>query len=513
MTVVPLASLLTNPAWAGRHRVLGGRVGTASVASVQVLGDGEAPRPAEFALVALPLGRRAANTPDWRLDALLRRASDAGASTVLLPGTEELAATTRLLCARLSICVLGTSGSVLDLAVAAAVALANPGVTRAHAILAVQSAVAQGRVTRPGALVDLLGDVLAVGVALHDGVGELLDGASGLPGPRWGEPVVQQVPAPVTGANLQRRGTVIAQPVLLAGVRAPQRWLVAHVPAERGDAADTVADCLAVAAAVLAGWLAIERLGLERDARSRTGLLADVLRVSGDTPAHVRRRASAAGWTLEGWHIGVRVGTSSAVDTAGLRDDVVRAFGSAGVDAVVVEDADGWSAWWTTPREPGAERVRELAGSLRIVHRGLQEIVDCWMGVGRPQAGAAGIVTTLAEAADAAGLAAGRPEQGRFLHVDQLGVAQTLLAWTRTSTFAPAARSLLEPLGNGDLLPTLSAYLDAESSLVETAAVLGVHRNTVAARVARIERLLRVDLTDRDQRLALQLACRAVGVS
>ncbi|MER5394466.1 helix-turn-helix domain-containing protein [Saccharopolyspora sp. NPDC002686] len=57
----------------------------------------------------------------------------------------------------------------------------------------------------------------------------------------------------------------------------------------------------------------------------------------------------------------------------------------------------------------------------------------------------------------------------------------------------------------------MAAYLDAESSIAETAAVLGVHRNTVAARIERIERLLAVDLHHRDERLALHLACRAVG--
>jgi DNA-binding PucR family transcriptional regulator len=71
---------------------------------------------------------------------------------------------------------------------------------------------------------------------------------------------------------------------------------------------------------------------------------------------------------------------------------------------------------------------------------------------------------------------------------------------------------MLEPLRDqpGDLLRTLTAYLDAESSLTETAAVLGVHRNTVAARVARAQELLGVELTDPDERLALHLACRSV---
>jgi len=39
--------------------------------------------------------------------------------------------------------------------------------------------------------------------------------------------------------------------------------------------------------------------------------------------------------------------------------------------------------------------------------------------------------------------------------------------------------------------------------------VLGVHRNTVSDRIARVERLLGVDLSDPETRLALHLATRA----
>lgn len=98
------------------------------------------------------------------------------------------------------------------------------------------------------------------------------------------------------------------------------------------------------------------------------------------------------------------------------------------------------------------------------------------------------------------------------MHVDRLGIGQLLLGWTRTDTFLQAARSMLEPLRDqpGDLLNTLTAYLDAESSLTETAAVLGVHRNTVTARITRAQELLGMELTDPDERLALHLACRSV---
>ncbi len=133
------------------------------------------------------------------------------------------------------------------------------------------------------------------------------------------------------------------------------------------------------------------------------------------------------------------------------------------------------------------------------------------MGVGSLQEGPEGLTRSLGEAADAARIAATRAASGHLVHVDRLGLGQLLLAWTHTDTFAPAAASLLTPLqDHPELLATLAAYLDAESSVADTAAVLGVHRNTVSGRVGRAVQLLGVDLDDPEERLAVQLACRSV---
>ena len=59
-------------------------------------------------------------------------------------------------------------------------------------------------------------------------------------------------------------------------------------------------------------------------------------------------------------------------------------------------------------------------------------------------------------------------------------------------------------------METLSTYLELESSASSTAAALGVHRNTVAYRISRIERLLSMSMAHADERLVLQLACRIV---
>src|SRR5215472_626106 len=56
---------------------------------------------------------------------------------------------------------------------------------------------------------------------------------------------------------------------------------------------------------------------------------------------------------------------------------------------------------------------------------------------------------------------------------------------------------------------TLAAFLDEQGSVGRTAQRLHLHRNAVTYRMRRITSLLGVDLDDPDQRLALQLACRA----
>jgi DNA-binding PucR family transcriptional regulator len=215
---------------------------------------------------------------------------------------------------------------------------------------------------------------------------------------------------------------------------------------------------------------------------------------------------------VEGWHVGIRIDVPGAVDPVAIRPEVLRAVSTAHLRAVVVEQGSGWDVWTTFDHAPEPAELQRHASTARRVQWLLRSSLPTSMGVGRAHHGVPGLVRTLSEAGDAARLATGRSTSGHFVHVDRMGLGQMLLAWTRTDTFLPAARSLLEPLDGqpGDLLLTLTAFLDAESSLTETAAVLGVHRNTVAARITRIRELLTVDLADPDERLALHLACRSV---
>ncbi|WP_414172907.1 helix-turn-helix domain-containing protein [Clavibacter tessellarius] len=192
---------------------------------------------------------------------------------------------------------------------------------------------------------------------------------------------------------------------------------------------------------------------------------------------------------------------------------LIEALAAEGLDVGVVEQGDGWAAWITFDLEPDVPAAQEAARAVRRAQQRWDDDLPSAVGVGRVHHGPAGIARSLTEAADAARLAASRPQSGRFLHVDRLGLAQLLLAWTQTDTFQPAALELLaplRPLTAGDLLATLATYLDAESSVAETASILAVHRNTVAERIQRVQRILQVDLADAETRLALHLACRTV---
>lgn len=314
---------------------------------------------------------------------------------------------------------------------------------------------------------------------------------------------------PVT-VPLDRDEQLVAAPV---GTGIGKRnWLGTRIP--RGLPAETraITSALQTASVAVGHRLALARLVDERDARHRTALL-DELRAAGQSvPPSVAQRAIAAGWRLDAWHIGIRVQARSEVDPVALRDDVEAALGAHGVAIDLVEQDDGWVAWTSHDSEPPLTEVQELATRVRRAQAALRRQLATNIGVGSLQPGPAGLIRSIGEAADAARLAKTRPETGHFLHIDKLGLAQLLLAWTQTDTFLPAARELLAPLdrSGGQLRATLATYLDSGASVNETSAILGLHRNTVTNRIAQIQRILGVDLTDPETRLALHLATRTL---
>jgi hypothetical protein len=499
---VRLRALLGHPDWAQIGVLAGPGAADPMVSAAVAVPDLSAePKDMAGALLAVVLS---APREDWHLDALLRRAGAAEVAAVLLPGTAPLRPASAALAARIGTVVLGAEDP-LAATLAAAQLIHQRDQVLADLVARTVTACARDDVESAGidGLVAALARVWRRPVWLLDAADRVVAGPEPRPEPRPGPGS-----APASGPRSAGEG-LLQVPV---GGDAPGVRLAAAVPAGVPAEVDSVTAALAVAVQAVGQRLARQRLAVERDARLRMALLAEIVQHGGEPPAGTRRRAIDAGWQLEGWHVGVRIDVPGSVDPVATRPEVLRAADTARLAAVVVEQGSGWGLWSTFDHQPGPAELQRHASAARRAHWLLRASLPSSMGVGRAHPGVPGLARTLGEAGDAARLATGRPGGGHFVHVDRMGLGLMLLAWTRTDTFLPAATSLVEPLRGqpGELLATLTAFLDAESSLTETAAVLGVHRNTVAARIARIRDLLGVDFTDPDERLALHLACRSV---
>jgi hypothetical protein len=258
--------------------------------------------------------------------------------------------------------------------------------------------------------------------------------------------------------------------------------------------------------------LAAQRLTAERDSRLSAHLLGELLAGGAAVRRDVVERAVAAGWSLRGWHTGVHIGWGAGGDvmlrTARMRE----ALAAHDLAGPLVERGDGWTTWVTAASEPPPQDARRMLARVRTALLGLPRSWSLHAGIGRPHEGIAGVARTLAEARDAALLARSREVTPAVEHADELGVSRLLLSWNESDLMRAYADSILAPVHDGDLLKTLQAYLEEGLSVSATAAALGLHRNTVSARIARLRELLDVDLDDADHRLALQLACRVLAL-
>ncbi|MCT9872101.1 PucR family transcriptional regulator [Paenarthrobacter aurescens] len=344
-------------------------------------------------------------------------------------------------------------------------------------------------------LLQRLGVAIGHGVTLVDPSGKLISAED--TGPR-------------ADGDAQSGGTEILASVHREQDSSPRLRVVLDPAPDQEQAA--VRAALEVAAIAVSELLSRQRLERERDARHRIALLGELIDNAGTVSPSFRARALELGWTLDGFHIAFRVITRQPVDLVARKPDLDRALKRERIDAATVEQSDGWAGWISFPSKPDPAEVSRISNALRRAQRELASTVATQFGVGRMQAQPEGIVRSLEEANDAARIAGARENSGYFVHVDRLDMAQLLLIWTRTDTFRPAARELLAPLlkAGPELLQTLTTFLDCESSLTETAAILNVHRNTVSDRIRRIQSLIAINLEDPEARLALQLACRSL---
>ena len=317
----------------------------------------------------------------------------------------------------------------------------------------------------------------------------------------------------------------VSVPVLVG--EAPIGYFIA--PDAHGDFAIAARLVLHSAAAAAARLLDLARRARELPVRSRSELLAELLMSESAINEDLLGRARQLGIPVGGWHVAVRI---EADDLDESEYDEVKRFElleSAGQIALHAAAATG-GTWYLsrisrasvlirmTSSNPGPQAGVRAAKS---AERALQAIaarlpaLRFRAGVGSPHEGPMGLRASAAEARSAllAARATGRPT-GVSAH-DAVGVQRMLMEWYASDTARASVRDQLAPLEKlgparaDTAIRTLAAYLDQQGSIIKTAQELHLHRNAVANRLRSITDLLDVDLDDPDQRLALQLACRA----
>jgi sugar diacid utilization regulator len=344
---------------------------------------------------------------------------------------------------------------------------------------------------------------------------------NGMPAPEGNSALVASSTMPGQGTAL----TEVSVPVLVGDTLIGQF----AAPEAHGDLAVAARLVLHNAAATAGRLLDLARQAREVPARSRSELLAELLMSDAAINEDLLDRARQLNIALAGWHVAVRI---EADDLDGSSPDEVRRFElleSAGQIALQAAAAAG-GTWHlsrvaraivlirVTGSDPGPQAGAQAA---RSATRALQALgsrvpaVAFRAGVGAPHEGPMGLRASAAEARAAlfASRAARRPP-GVATH-DAVGVQRMLMEWYASDTARASVRDQLAPLEKlgqaraDTAIRTLAAYLDQQGSIIKTAQQLHLHRNAVANRIRTITDLLDIDLEDSDQRLALQLACRA----
>lgn len=453
-------------------------------------------------------------SPPYKLDALVRRAQEAGAAALLITASDArpLLSSIRL-ADRLSI-------PVLRLANTDPVGLLYELTIRIRAPELVRARIVESLVRRLGAeksgqdILRAAEEVLSLRLSLVASDGS----------PILGEPVAVPPDLRLDLAVRQRSERLLVHPVRDQGMESrggarAVAWLACSFERADDDRLETISVALAMTEPFLRAWLTGQRARADRDAVLQARLLTEVLAGRDTVSRDVVERALSLGWRLQDWHVGIHLvfDTPRPEERDTLLTQLRTGLRRHGVHTVAAVDrGDGWAAWTSAEREPPADHARRLVRALRIVLAALPCAGGLVAGIGRPHPGPGGLADTLTEAGDAACLARSHEFRPAVEHADELGVARLLATWQQSDVTRAFAETALAPLRapeHGHLLATLRVFLESGGSVITAAQTLGVHRNTVGIRLRQLRERLGIDLDDPNQRLALQMACRALDAS
>lgn len=227
-------------------------------------------------------------------------------------------------------------------------------------------------------------------------------------------------------------------------------------------------------------------------------------------PVEVPAWSADLGWRVEGVNRAVWIAPWRASDQVPEElTHLLRAAWQRGrPDWPLVPQGDGWTSWYSGRDAADVTPLRRSLAAFADTAAAHQLVV----GVGRGHDGVPGLMRSVAEARLAVHVAR-EDGAGTVQWFDEVGAAAAL-AWLPIGEIAQVAELCLgELVGARDreaLVGTVLAVLDCGGSLSQASRLLGVHRNTVLARVVRA-RQLGVVFDDPAQRLALHVLCHALA--
>ncbi|WP_433256462.1 PucR family transcriptional regulator [Streptosporangium sp. CA-135522] len=260
--------------------------------------------------------------------------------------------------------------------------------------------------------------------------------------------------------------------------------------------------------------------------RSRSQLLTELLVAPEEQAFRLATRARALGLAVDSWHIALRV-----EPTALTGPDRYAVLDAAEPVAARLLRSGGGPDWHparaddaliiirTQQLDPGREGLRAaVVAAERLLSRLRDRFpgADLRCGVSGAHRGPLGLRASALEARTA--LLRSPAATSPVTAYDVAGLDRMLVEWYSSDAARQAVQELLAPLlalgpkRAEPLVRTLQSYLDHQGSPARVAEELHLHRNAVSQRIRRIEDLLRADLDDPQQRLALQLACRAARI-
>ncbi len=160
------------------------------------------------------------------------------------------------------------------------------------------------------------------------------------------------------------------------------------------------------------------------------------------------------------------------------------------------------------------KQARQLADTVHhLAHKEYSKSV-VYCGLGRPVQGVSDWLVSHREAQQAL-LIARRLESKKPLEFGDLSVHRLLFQLDNNPELHDFCDEMLGALlrydhvHNSTLVETLNAYFENHGNLSETAKALYIHRNTLQYRMERVGQIAGFDLSNPEQRLAMQLALKA----